>query len=84
MTSGYNAGDGQQLCKGGQNLGAFVKNLRGEALMPCPQRKARILIKKGKAEITSCRPFTTRLLYPTGETVQRNSTACGYWHRYRR
>ncbi|MDM5153951.1 RRXRR domain-containing protein [Bacillus sp. DX1.1] len=29
----------------------FVKNLRGEPLMPCSTRKARLLLKQGKAKI---------------------------------
>ena len=38
--------------------------------MPCSQRKARILLRDGKAEIYKYNPFTIRLTYATGETVQ--------------
>ncbi|WP_242224760.1 RNA-guided endonuclease IscB [Bacillus cereus group sp. BfR-BA-01380] len=48
----------------------FVKNLRGEPLMPCSHRKARILLKQGKAKIIEYTPFTIQLQYATGETVQ--------------
>ncbi|CAG9613874.1 hypothetical protein BACCIP111899_03094 [Bacillus rhizoplanae] len=48
----------------------FVKNLRGEPLMPCNPRKARLLLKQGKAKILKYTPFTIQLLYPTGETIQ--------------
>ncbi|PEF72879.1 Paclitaxel/taxanoid biosynthesis susceptibility protein TS1 [Bacillus pseudomycoides] len=48
----------------------FVKNLRGEPLMPCSNRKARLLLKQGKAKIIGYTPFTIQLQYATGETVQ--------------
>ena len=38
--------------------------------MPCSQRKARILLKEGKAKIIGYKPFTIQLLYPTGESTQ--------------
>ena len=48
----------------------FVLNMRGDTLMPCSQRKARILLKKGKAIINKYNPFTIQLTYATGETKQ--------------
>lgn len=51
----------------------FVKNLREQSLMPCSQRKARILLKQKKAKIYSYSPFTIQLLYTTGETTQKCS-----------
>ncbi|WP_416829654.1 RNA-guided endonuclease IscB [Ectobacillus polymachus] len=48
----------------------FVKNVRGEPLMPCSHRKARLLLKQGKANIVKYTPFTIQLLSATGETVQ--------------
>lgn len=48
----------------------FVKNMRGQALMPCSQRKARILLKQKKAKIVSYKPFTIQLCYATGEAKQ--------------
>lgn len=48
----------------------FVKNMRGESLMPCSQRKARLLLKEGKAKIIGYKPFTIQLLSPTGESTQ--------------
>ena len=48
----------------------FVFNMRGEALMPCSQRKARILLKENKAVIKKYNPFTIQLTYATGETKQ--------------
>lgn len=50
----------------------FVKNMRGQALMPCSQRKARILLKQKKAKIVSYKPFTIQFYYATGE-AKRNS-----------
>lgn len=48
----------------------FVKNKRGQALMPCSQRKARILLKNNKAKIVSYDPFMIQLNYATGEAKQ--------------
>lgn len=47
----------------------FVLNMRGEPLMPCTQRKARILLKEKKAVIYKYQPFTIKLTYATGETT---------------
>lgn len=44
--------------------------MRGESLMPCSQRKARLLLKEGKAKIIGYKPFTIQLLSPTGESTQ--------------
>lgn len=49
----------------------FVINMRGKPLMPCTQRKARLLLKAGKAKIINYNPFTIKLEYATGETTQR-------------
>ena len=49
----------------------FVLNMRGKPLMPCSQRKARILLKEGKAVIKRYDPFTIQLAYATGETKQK-------------
>ena len=48
----------------------FVKNMRGEPLMPCSNQKARKLLKLGKARIYRYNPFTIQLFYATGETTQ--------------
>lgn len=48
----------------------FVLNMRGEPLMPCTQRKARLLLKDGKAVIKKYNPFTIQLTYATGEATQ--------------
>lgn len=39
----------------------FVLNKHGESLMPCSNRKARLLLKEGKAEIHSYKPFSIQL-----------------------
>ena len=41
--------------------------------MPCSKRKARILLKEGKAKIHQYNPFTIQLIIPTGETIQNVS-----------
>lgn len=38
--------------------------------MPCSQRKARLLLKQGKAKIVGYKPFTIQLCYATGEAKQ--------------
>lgn len=44
--------------------------MRGEPLMPCTQRKARLLLKENKATIYKYNPFTIKLNYATGEAKQ--------------
>lgn len=41
----------------------YVLNKNGEALMPCKPRKARLLLKEGKAKVVNRTPFTIQLLY---------------------
>lgn len=41
----------------------YVLNRYGEALMPCSPRKARILLKNGKAVIVNHTPYTIGLVY---------------------
>lgn len=65
-----NIGDGNLTLKGVQNLRVFVLNQRGEPLMPCSPRKARILLKDDKARIVKRTPFTIQLTIATGETKQ--------------
>ena len=51
-------------------MSVFVKNMRGESLMPCSPRKARLLLREGKAKVINYTPFTIQLTYATGETKQ--------------
>ncbi|WP_330112541.1 RNA-guided endonuclease IscB (plasmid) [Cetobacterium somerae] len=48
----------------------FVINKRGQALMPCSTRKARLLLKEKKAKIFKYEPFTIQLNIATGEIKQ--------------
>ncbi len=48
----------------------YVKNLRKQALMPTTPRKAKLLLKEGKAKVLTVKPFTIQLLITTGETKQ--------------
>ena len=41
----------------------YVLNRHGQALMPCQPRKARLLLKSGKAKVARMVPFTIQLLY---------------------
>jgi len=51
-------------------LKVYVLNMREKPLMPCSPRKARVLLKEGKAKVVRRSPFTIQLLIATGETVQ--------------
>jgi hypothetical protein len=42
---------------------AYVLNRHGEPLMPCSPRKARLLLKEGRARVVRRVPFTIRLLH---------------------
>lgn len=41
----------------------YVINKHGKPLMPCSPRKARVLLKQGKAKVIKREPFTIKLLY---------------------
>lgn len=41
----------------------YILNCHGEPLMPCPPRKARLLLKEGKAKVVKMVPLTIQLLY---------------------
>ena len=41
----------------------YVLNMHGEPLMPCSPRKARLLLKEGKARVVKRTPFAIKLLY---------------------
>jgi len=49
----------------------FVFNMRGNPLMPTTPRKARILLKNGKAKVIKRIPFIIQLNYPTAEFKQQ-------------
>lgn len=42
---------------------AYILNCHGQPLMPCKPRKARLLLKTGKAKVVKMVPFTLQLLY---------------------
>jgi RRXRR protein len=41
----------------------YIRNCHGQPLMPCHPRKARLLLKAGKATVVKMVPFTLQLLY---------------------
>lgn len=51
-------------------MSVFVVGLNGCRLMPTSERKARLLLKEGKASVYRKVPFTIKLNYKTGSTVQ--------------
>jgi len=64
---------------GGQNSrvsdNVYVLNIREGPLMPTNCRKARLLLKRGRAVVVKRFPFTIKLLYTTGENRQK--VTCG-------
>ena len=51
-------------------MSVFVVGLNGCRLMPTSERKARLLLKHGKASVYRKAPFTIKLNYKTGSTTQ--------------
>jgi len=48
----------------------YILNMRGQSLMPCKPRKAKMLLKQGKAKVVKRLPFVIQLLIATGENKQ--------------
>jgi hypothetical protein len=53
----------------------FVINKHGEPMMPCSPRKARVLLKEGKATVIGREPFTIQLKY--GSTGYKQKIVVG-------
>ena len=51
----------------------YVLNCHGQPLMPCQPRKARLLLKAGKAKVVRMVPFTLQLLYGSSGYTQEVS-----------
>jgi hypothetical protein len=51
----------------------YIINCHGQPLMPCQPRKARLLLKEGKAKVISRVPFTLQLLYGSSGYTQQVS-----------
>lgn len=51
----------------------FVIGSTGKRLMPTTPRKARILLKQGKASVYQKQPFAIQLNYKTGGAIQNGS-----------
>lgn len=50
----------------------FVINKQSKPLMPCSNKKARLLLKEGKAKIIKYTPFTIQLLYGSSGYIQES------------
>lgn len=50
---------------------AYVQNKHGKPLMPCGARKARRLLREGKAKVVSRIPFVIKLLHGSSGYVQK-------------
>src|SRR5437667_10739489 len=63
-TSPLNIGEEYQTSERMVNvLFVYMLNCHGQPLMPCQPRKARLLLKAGKAKVVRMVPFTIQLLY---------------------
>jgi len=64
------------------DMRVFVLNMRKEPLMPVSSRKARLLLKTGRAVVVRRSPFTIQLKYASGEDKQEISCGVdsGYSH----
>ncbi len=51
----------------------YMLNCHGQPLMPCQPRKARLLLKAGKAKVVRMVPFTIQLLYGSSGYTQEVS-----------
>src|SRR6266480_148192 len=51
----------------------YVLNCHGQPLMPCQPRKARLVLKDGKAKVVKMVPFTIQLLYGSSDYKQEVS-----------
>ncbi|GAH99739.1 unnamed protein product, partial [marine sediment metagenome] len=60
----------------------YVLNKKGDPLMPCSPRKAKMLLKEGKVKVAGRSPFTVQLTTSTGEAKQDITLGvdCGYSH----
>lgn len=59
----------------------YVINKHGQLLMPTTPRKARLLLKSGKAKIVDSDPFTIQLIYgSSGYTQPGTLGIAGYKH----
>lgn len=59
----------------------FVINRHGEVLMPCKPRKAKILLREGKAKVVSRSPFTIQLKYGSAGYKQDLTLGVDTGHR---
>lgn len=63
-TSSSNVGEEYRTSERMVNvLFVYVLNRHGKPFMPCLPRKARLLLKEGKAKVVRMEPFTIQLLY---------------------
>lgn len=73
-TSPLNIGEEYQTSERMVNvLFVYILNCHGQPLMPCQPRKARLLLKEGKANVVSMVPFTLQLLYGSSGYKQQVS-----------
>ena len=65
-----NLEENQRQQTDGLNVGVFVLNKNGTALMPCKSAKARHLLEQDKAKVVSRKPFTIRLNWDCESNIQ--------------
>jgi len=68
----HNSSEEDQLClkRGREGMLIYVLNHKGRPIMPCSPRKARLLLKEGRAKVVSRKPFTIQWIVPTRSYTQ--------------
>jgi len=69
LKTSLNNSDAALTPKGG-NMQVYVLNHKGRPIMPCPSRKARLLLKCGKVKVVKRTPFTIQWIVPTRSFTQ--------------
>ncbi|MBA7625043.1 hypothetical protein ES703_32464 [subsurface metagenome] len=71
----------ESICRKNSFL-VYILNQRGEPLMSCSPRKAKMLLKKGKAIVLKRSPFTIQLTTATGEAKQDITLGVDYGYSH--
>ncbi len=75
-TSSQNIGEEYRMSERMVNVMlVYVLNCHGQPIMPCQPRKARLLLKQGRAKVVKMTPFTIQLLF--GSTGYKQAVSLG-------
>ena len=62
-------------------MAVFVLDRKGKPLMPCTERRARIMLNRGRARIHKMMPFTIRLVDRLQQDSVLQPLSCKLVHR---